>query len=769
MPHCTTNFAWYLGKFIAGFTGMLFFYAVFLKERKYSCLCRARMRDFLRRRGENTNSCPIDDQADANASTVHGPRSMLAAVANVWTWYTTIREWFLENDPAILSETVLALSKGLRKIDNDISSLNCACCMSLLNQRTKPMVESTTNVRRKRQGGRCIFRHCSGLVSAQKLMRRRRHRQSCVHLRVSQEAISDYWKVCSKKDIDTKKETVKMADEPKREILNEHCCNVERKGKIPDILQKNVDCTVSFKVGINEDDSAELTKLKFPCVYNNKTYDDCNIPRLSPRKIEYQSEKNEKKKDICCDNKCLSPKCINKDTIEILEKKDSLCNIDRNDISKNSSKKISNKTQSDTSFGETITTDNFTDSMLYNELQKKCFPSLKKQSSKNCLRFRKTIEPNLTLKFNLENTENMNSHRELDIDEIVDNFSDKVRTFSFKQPQKYNSKHFVHNHQSASKFPKYPNRNIENDLGVQQKNICTIAWHKNATNQRKLPKFHCQNCCCDAKIRDNSQWSNVKKRSSTQLRPYSSAQPQYKMLSMNLQSQGNDYPCVYVRSSKKNDSMADCKFPSLHEIHSLKWQSQSLRCKEKPTLVIFKNRKSSKSKNSTNLACTSSTTSRSTLERSVRDHPATCPCKSHKSHRYVTPLSSQYKYNKYKKRIDAASLLSSSSSLSSSRRCHSWTMLSGRSVYHKHEPISSSSCTNLQRRKEKETCICLSSSLSSCSLSSSSTFKEDYSLEETDRESRQTLRTWGKPKFRDQKKNRIIYMDERHVRWDIKK
>ncbi|XP_050590304.1 uncharacterized protein LOC126922095 isoform X3 [Bombus affinis] len=52
MPHCTDNFVWYLSKFIVGFTGMLFFYVVFLKEREYSCLCKPRARELLRRKGE---------------------------------------------------------------------------------------------------------------------------------------------------------------------------------------------------------------------------------------------------------------------------------------------------------------------------------------------------------------------------------------------------------------------------------------------------------------------------------------------------------------------------------------------------------------------------------------------------------------------------------------------------------------------------------------------------------------------------------------------
>ncbi|XP_072764974.1 uncharacterized protein [Anoplolepis gracilipes] len=52
MPHCTTNFLWYLGKFIIGFTGILFFYVGFLKENGKSCVCGARMRELLRQENE---------------------------------------------------------------------------------------------------------------------------------------------------------------------------------------------------------------------------------------------------------------------------------------------------------------------------------------------------------------------------------------------------------------------------------------------------------------------------------------------------------------------------------------------------------------------------------------------------------------------------------------------------------------------------------------------------------------------------------------------
>ncbi|XP_011861818.1 PREDICTED: uncharacterized protein LOC105558638 [Vollenhovia emeryi] len=52
MPNCTTNLTWYLGKFIIGFTGVLFLYVSFLKENERSCVCDIRMRELLREKNE---------------------------------------------------------------------------------------------------------------------------------------------------------------------------------------------------------------------------------------------------------------------------------------------------------------------------------------------------------------------------------------------------------------------------------------------------------------------------------------------------------------------------------------------------------------------------------------------------------------------------------------------------------------------------------------------------------------------------------------------
>ena len=247
---------------------------------------------------------------------------------------------------------------------------------------------------------------------------------------------------------------------------------------------------------------------------------------------------------------------------------------------------------------------------------------------------------------------------------------------------------------------------------------------------------------------------------------YPSTQPRHN-ISRNLQSQKSNYQCECLKTKKKYDSIINRKFLLSRDVDSLKSKSQA----EKPTLdFIFRNRRSNRSRNSTNSLYSSSITSTTTGERPIHDNLNRYQHSTYKSSRYTMPSNDQYKNNKNSTEIDSSCLLSSSSSLSSSRRCHSWTVLPQNSIYHKQEePISSSSCTNIHswRRypvNEKRTSTYLSST--SCSLSSLSTFR-DYYLDETEKETRQIQKLWRKPKFRSQKK-KIIYTDERHVRWNVK-
>ncbi|KAK1133070.1 hypothetical protein K0M31_014431 [Melipona bicolor] len=736
---------------------MLFFYVVFLKEREQTCLCKARMREFLRRRGENTNTCPLDNQADVGARKEFGPKSMIAAVENVWIWYTKIREWFHENDPSIVSETAFALGKSLPKNDNGnfdfpSKSLRNIGKLHVLSNNAQPEnQESATSIRKKRLDRHCLFRHCSGLVCPRKFMKRRRNKQHCLHLRVSQEAISDYWKMCDKSirdenDIDNVKMHQENADTKERTIIKEiH----EHKGEILKNDKYKAE-KIPSKRDTNEEDVKLESEHKSPCVCADNPCNNCDICPLSLRIVETKYEENENSKkfnnfiNICDTDAKISPKYMNENTSNALKKKNNLCKTS-----------ISN-------FGKTINAGDYMNSILYHDIRKKYASTVKKKSSKNYLEIEKSIELKLTPKSEMGTTGIINSYQESNVDRLENNFLDNMRMYSLKQKQKHNLKHPVNKSVTRlqNKF-----RNIDNS--GTQKNIYPVSSYKNTMYQRKLPELPCQNCYYDTKGRNyDSQWTSNKKQSLSHLHPYPSTQPQHN-ISRNLQSQKSNYQCECLKTKKKFDSIINRKFLLSHDVDSLKSKQQA----EKPTLdFIFKNRRSNRSRNSTNSLYSSSITSTITGEKPIRDNLNTYQHSTYKSSRYTMPSNDQYKNNKNSTEIDSTCLLSSSSSLSSSRRCYSWTLLPQNSIYHKREPISSSSCTNIHRWKrrypvnEKGTSTCLSST--SCSLSSLSTFR-DYYLDETEKETRQIQKSWRKPKFRPQKK-KIIYTDERHVRWNVK-
>ncbi|CAL7949837.1 unnamed protein product [Xylocopa violacea] len=631
-------------------------------------------------------------------------------------------------------------------------------------------------------------------------MRRRRNRHPCVHLHISQDAISDYWKVCDKsvhntngindenldeKCTDTKRNTIKVIHQCREEIVNECNRDVKNGGKKEDISKedsKSIEKLISLEPCTNEEDSQKTL-----CICANKPCSDCNISRFSPRLIA-KKEENKKleqikksyvSKDIYNDDIKLSSKCINEGASNTMEKQLNLCDINTIDA-QSSLKKTSNKrrSQSDTSFGEMIIADNCVDSILYNELRKKCGSSVKKNLSQDYLEIDKTIELNFTPKSRLQSTQRMKSHQKLDeLNKIVTDFSDDIRTFTFIQKQKDNSKHSVNNHQSTSSLQgKLPSRTFEIASGVQQKNTIPVTSYKKKVNMGKLQKFLCRNCYCNAKVDtcNDSQWNNCRKQSLPQSQSYSPSQSRYKAWSTNVQSQRSNYPCACcLKSREKTDSIIYRKISSPRETHSAKGKLQSLQCKEKPTLVIFKNRKLSRSRNSTNSPHSSSITSSGTVGKSLPNNSVNCRCPSYKASRYTIPASSGYKYSKNDTIIEPTSLFSSSSSLSRSKRCHSWIALSQNSAYSQ-EPISSSSCMKFQRWRrtypeyEKRRSLYPASTSCSCSLSSMETLRDVYNLEETDCELR-SRKLWRKPRLYEQKKKKMIHMDERHVRWNIKK
>lgn len=331
-------------------------------------------------------------------------------------------------------------------------------------------------------------------------MKRRKNRQHCVHLRVSQQAISDYWKMCDKsvhgenninetkiyqENTGGKEKTMKITHEYKEEISKKHDkYAAEEIGK--DIVLKS-ECKSLY-------------------VYPNKPCSDCSISPLSLQIAKTTHEESEIRKSssfkhICDSNTKKFLMYMQEDTSSALERKSSSCRTSKIDTSHERSKKTSSEkcSPSGTSFGETTNTDDYMNSILYYDIQKNCASTAKKKSSKNCLKIEKDIELKLTAEAEIKNTVKISSHQESDVDRIKSNFSDNTRAYSLKQKQKYNSKHPI-NKSTTKLQKKLPCRNIEIISGMQQKDTYPVSWYKNTVYQRKLPKCPCQSCYCDAKL-----------------------------------------------------------------------------------------------------------------------------------------------------------------------------------------------------------------------------------------------------------------------------
>nr|XP_034177245.1 uncharacterized protein LOC117602844 isoform X2 [Osmia lignaria] len=675
---------------------------------------------------------------------------MLAGVKNVWTWYSRIREWFLENDPVMISKTALALSRGLPKNDNDILLINCMCCSTLHDQRTK-LADSSTSVRKKRLRRNCLFRHCSGTVYPQKFMKRRRRKHPCVRIRVSQDMVVDYWKTCDKlepgtsnvndakmheKRVDAEDKNIKVLQKSEKEIANKGVSNMnsfENEEKQKDVGKEDLELCR------DKTDSESKTLLESLCVCKEKASIDYNSSKLS--EIEHNVELNQtfcqcvNKQNISAEVANISrkkhwPKCFSKGTPEV-HANDTVCRTEKIDADKYSSRKtLFKESESDTSISESMITDNGMDSILYRELRKKC----------------------------VENRKN--------IDEKTEDLFDNVSSFFSRQKQKCKSKRFVNKHR------------------FHWKDTCSITDRQNddTLQKKNLSKHFSQNCFCTA------NYNSSRESSYSKLRPYHRCK-----VFTNLRK--NNCPCEHVNTKKKKNNNH-----SVTKTRPSKYTAQSLRYKEKPTLIIFKNNKSNRSKileetkfdNSTYSSSYSSSTILTDITvNSLQDDPVVCWYPHYKSSRYVSSTSPQ-KYSKYNTRINPSELVSSSSCLSSSKRCHSSAIMSQNSVYNEQRSVSSfsSSCTRIPRwerrypRIEKRTKICYSSPSSSCSLTSLSTYRDNYNLERSNinqttcnrvmkrltdevKELKETQKSWRRPRCCEQE-GRIIYTDKPHVAWNLK-
>ncbi|KZC06558.1 hypothetical protein WN55_10469 [Dufourea novaeangliae] len=708
MPHCTNNFAWYLGKFIAGFTGMLFVYAVFFKE--------------------NTNSCTLDEQADANARQEDSPRFMLVAAENLWTWCTRITEWFRENDPAI-SETALAVERRCPlKNDNDISFENSACYVALPNRKTKDTVTDFWKF--------CIGNENYGML---------------------QNHVDDVIgrKLCAEIQSRTEEDT-KIVNEHEEEIQNNCYCgksrknvrSVETEANFEDILRESNKCAdeVSLELRVDEVDAKQETSIESTCnfVGFNRTQSSVEYIETERKENSCLDSKLEKISShhivesgimdkLCDDNRNSKPT-----TVSDVE---SVKNIDSNECKYNS-KAYRKQSQSETSFTETIISDNCMDSLLYRELRQKRAPKTRKKTSVDCLNISRSDKSKLKFK-----SETIKSHQDSTIDnEILEDFS---RPFSTKK--RYNSKNFEIRNPTTSGSQKKFHRN-EVELGPTGQKVNRTS----TMNQKQLSKYLCNNCSCDSKRRSRPQWSHQRKESWTKFNPRSSEQPS-KTFYPSLQLQNDHSRTDNSKLTKNIDSKLHHKFTLVRGNRFMRYTSLFPRRNEDATGSIF-TEKFVKSRTFEDPANSSSTGFSEFTESSDRRKRVVCRCPSYK------PASNSQHYHGH----------SHSSNMSSSKRCPSCTVLYQHSVLQKRQPTSSSSCRT--------------SASSTSSVYSQSTDKDGYTFERdnTNEGVRTLFRKYNriseeetgiikesrkKPfKLRpsEQKKKRTLYTHNRHVSWGSK-
>lgn len=166
--------------------------------------------------------------------------------------------------------------------------------------------------------------------------------------------------------------------------------------------------------------------------------------------------------DICGND---SPKGIAEDVTDVQRNKipfDETCIKDVDtDIQKYASGTIKKRSQSDSSFSDTIIKGHCMDSVLYRELRTKCTPATEKRLPADHAKVDRSAEIN-----------SIKSRREFGS----------------------NLKYSVNRLRSTSRVQKRIHREVEIE------STCPAAWQKGTTNRNKLSKFPCENCFCDTKL-----------------------------------------------------------------------------------------------------------------------------------------------------------------------------------------------------------------------------------------------------------------------------
>ncbi|XP_076666809.1 uncharacterized protein LOC143368206 isoform X2 [Andrena cerasifolii] len=654
------------------------------------------------------------------------------------------------------------------------------CCVTLLNRKPKEalnqLTESATSVRGKRSGRHCLFRHCTGIVCADKLMKRRRNKLHRVHLRISQDIVSDYWKVCKDNGNVTSGDIIGDDAQTCGEILSNTAENVHAtRGHGGETVNEYCNASSANVKSVEEEANADIPPMDIKYAEEKtapkiddevESFSDWNVWKMcAPVSTAQPSPRIVTEANIfgdICDND--SPKGIAKDVTDAQRNKipfDETCIKDVDtDTQKYPSGTIKRHSQSNSSFSDTIVKGHCVDSALYRELRTKCTPATEKRLPADHAKVGRSAEIS-----------------------------------SVKSPREFDSnlKHSVNRLRSTSKVQKRVHREVDIE------STFPAAWQKGTTNRKKLSKFPCENYFCDTRTcRNSSPWNSARKDYPLKFNPCF-VQPQCRIPVTSSRSKKNTCARDSVRSRKSIDSALDRKLTSACETRCAKYKPRLAQCKEKPTLVIYKNKMCNKAReelrceNSTHSAY-SSTTSTEFTESSVGGNRVACRCPSYRSSYCTMTPTNRYKHSRYNTRVSRNSLLSSSS-LSSFNRHHHW-MLSQDCLYQKRKPISSvytnvQACMKRCSRNKKRTSTYPSStsSSSSSSLMSLSTFKEDLEITNTDQtiyhastrddrlfseeagsfeESYKYQRLWKRPNYREQANTRTVYTDERHVTWDIK-
>ncbi|XP_078035572.1 uncharacterized protein LOC144469319 [Augochlora pura] len=638
------------------------------------------------------------------------------------------------------------------------SSVNCAHCATLLNRKSK-LAALTPCVRKKRWGQHCLFRHCSGIVCAKKLLRKSRKR-SCAHVRVSQDTITDFWNFCVRNTNDEswnpgnnvlnpksrirfanlENEDTKTADESEEKIQKNCCYNrlhknhnsVETEANL-DVISQNNDKYIDE---VPSKSSEENSKREVSC-----DLVDMNMSQSSDQHIEVpckeQNYFNNASKMIL-DQDISNSQNVN-EICDINARTELAIDSNESDYSLKENKKVS---KSETSFSETIITDTCMDSILYRELRTKRASKMEEELPIVRSKSSNGIESKLSLGSEQSKlVQNSNTDKK-----TLENYSQPVFV---KETDTYSSecsatKPFV---TSGSQ-----NKCLHDDF--ETVSTCFNASQAGTIRQKNV----CRNCSHNLKSRNRPKW-NIPKRGSSAKFNSEVLEQHCKSTCNSSHPQKNNFSNDNMKLGRIIDSMFD-RGSTLATGNCFPKYKTPFSLNEKRVIVNMA--KNQKYEDRTILGESSSVVSSESSDSDNRASLRRPLCKSR--------IRNQHNHSRI-----------SSSKLSPWKRCPSCTVLFEYSNYKKGESIST-----VQKRKRDQRWGGSSASTSSISSVATSISRETYAFrrnnpnrnmhilfrkgnrmfDEEDAsvwESRNRFR--GPRLYEQDTNNRTIYTNERCVNW----